>query len=255
MSETQSPTKAQSPTGEDHPNIVEEEFEQHQGGQEHQGGHEEDFFGGGEQAEYQNAGNDYGDFGGEQHNQDFGQSDNQGQNQAQGGDGYDDFFGGGGGQPAAQPQGGNFDQQYGQPAYGGAQGMGGYGEAYDPEEEERQEKLRRREQERIQALDEKARTEREKKQEKIANAAKELAQWHSEREQNIQKKKQINKDNQDIQNNAQEEDFKNPWDKIVANIAVKEGEYPGTKDVTRFRQSLQNKKIDASKGLDNDIGF
>ena len=48
---------------------------------------------------------------------------------------------------------------------------------------------------------------------------------------------------------------KNPWDKIVANIALKEGEYPGTKDVTRFRQSLQNKKIDASKGIEADLGF
>ena len=46
---------------------------------------------------------------------------------------------------------------------------------------------------------------------------------------------------------------KNPWDKIVDNIALKEGEYPGTKDVTRFRQSLQNKKIDASKGITADL--
>ena len=46
---------------------------------------------------------------------------------------------------------------------------------------------------------------------------------------------------------------KNPWDKIVGNIALKEGEYPGTKDVTRFRQALQNKKIDASKGVEANL--
>ena len=37
MSDTQSPTKAQSPTGEDHPNIVEEQFEEQQENQGHQG--------------------------------------------------------------------------------------------------------------------------------------------------------------------------------------------------------------------------
>jgi len=34
---------------------------------------------------------------------------------------------------------------------------------------------------------------------------------------------------------------------------LKEGEYPGTKDVTRFRQALQNKKIDASKGVEANL--
>jgi len=215
------------------------------GGQEHQGDHE-DFFGSGE------AQNQHDDFGqAQEYNQDFGGHDqfqDQGYQQAQGGAaGYDDFFGG-----ESQPQGGN--QQFEAPIqqnYGGNQGgYGAYDANYDPEEEERQNRLRQREQERVRALEEKAHAEREKKQERIVDAARDLAKWHSEREQNIQKKKQINKDNQQIQNDAKgEDDYKNPWDKIVANIAVKEGEYPGTKDVTRFRQSLQNKKIDAGKGI------
>jgi hypothetical protein len=37
---------------------------------------------------------------------------------------------------------------------------------------------------------------------------------------------------------------KNPWEKIADNIALKEGEYPGTKDVARMRQAILNKKQD-----------
>jgi len=142
-----------------------------------------------------------------------------------------------------------------QPVYGMVQRVDAFDPDYDPEEEERQERLRRLEQQRIQALDEKARVERERKQEKISNAARELAQWHSEREQNIEKKKQINRQNQELQDDAHAEDeYKSPWEKVVANIAVKEGEYPGTKDVSRFRQSLLNRKTDAAKGINPKLG-
>ena len=37
---------------------------------------------------------------------------------------------------------------------------------------------------------------------------------------------------------------KSPWDKVINNVAIKENDYSGTKDVSRFRQSLLNKKLD-----------
>jgi len=180
---------------------------------------------------------------------------------------YDDFFGGSG--QASQPQAVEssqyttssqpvyeapvsqpvYEAPVSQPAYGGGYGQQAYGGEYDPEEEERLERLRRLEQERFRKLEEKARIERERKQERISNGARELNKFHNEREQQINKRKELNRQNQEIQSQAAQEEYKNPWDKIVANIATKEGEYPGTKDVTRFRQALINKKMDAAKGL------
>jgi len=55
-------------------------------------------------------------------------------------------------------------------------------------------------------------------------------------------------------------EHKHPWDKIISNVAIKENDYQGTKDVSRFRQSLLNKKLDepskpANGGLSSEIKF
>lgn len=34
---------------------------------------------------------------------------------------------------------------------------------------------------------------------------------------------------------------------MVANIVLKDGEYPGSKDVTKMRQAILNKRADVSK--------
>jgi len=38
--------------------------------------------------------------------------------------------------------------------------------------------------------------------------------------------------------------YKNPWDKIVSNIALKASDYPGKADINRMREAIVNKKKD-----------
>lgn len=37
---------------------------------------------------------------------------------------------------------------------------------------------------------------------------------------------------------------KNPWEKVVENIEIKESDYKGTKDVSRMRAVILNRKGD-----------
>ena len=39
-------------------------------------------------------------------------------------------------------------------------------------------------------------------------------------------------------------DSNNPWTKICQNVALKEGEYPGNRDVKSMRSAIVNKKSD-----------
>jgi len=119
---------------------------------------------------------------------------------------------------------------------------------YDPEEQERILRLRRLEEERMHKLDLKARAEMEKKQERRNNAALELHKWMEDTKLEIEKRKVLNRQENDIKREAQEgQTYKNSWDKITSNIALKDGEYPGTKDVSKFRQALLNKRNDGNK--------
>jgi len=70
-----------------------------------------------------------------------------------------------------------------------------------------------------------------------------LTQLESEQRAVIEKKKQINRSNNES-NKSPIQDYKSPWDKIIQNIAIKESDYKGSKDVARFRQALLNKKSD-----------
>lgn len=38
---------------------------------------------------------------------------------------------------------------------------------------------------------------------------------------------------------------KNPWENVVDNISVKESDYKGSKDVTRMRNVILNRKNDS----------
>eukprot|EP01016_Furgasonia_blochmanni_P026227 TRINITY_DN2794_c0_g1_i6.p1 TRINITY_DN2794_c0_g1~~TRINITY_DN2794_c0_g1_i6.p1 ORF type:complete len:218 (+),score=72.26 TRINITY_DN2794_c0_g1_i6:76-729(+) len=116
----------------------------------------------------------------------------------------------------------------------------------DPEEEERQEKLRRVEEQRLAQLQEKLKQELDKKEERISNGRAYLAEWHQERETMIEKRRAFNRQTQQtmLEGKKNNNVYKNSWDKIVGNVGIKESEYPGTKDVTRMRQALLNKKND-----------
>lgn len=69
----------------------------------------------------------------------------------------------------------------------------------------------------------------------------------STRENNIAKRHDFNKNNEaDFLNNRGDtkEGKKNPWEKVVQNIEIKESDYKGTKDVSRMRTVILNRKGD-----------
>jgi hypothetical protein len=42
---------------------------------------------------------------------------------------------------------------------------------------------------------------------------------------------------------------KNPWEKVVANVEIKEGSYQGSRDVGRMRQAIVSRKNDVKQGI------
>jgi len=111
-------------------------------------------------------------------------------------------------------------------------------DADDQEEEIRSAKLRRN-------IEEKMKEEDQLKRERREKAHLILTQMESERRAAIAKKKKMNIENdEDNKQNKNKENYKTPWDKIIQNIAIKESDYKGAKDVSRFRLALLNKKSD-----------
>ena len=71
----------------------------------------------------------------------------------------------------------------------------------------------------------------------------------STRETNIRKRHEFNQNNEsDYLNNrgsmTTKDGIKNPWSKVVQNIEIKESDYKGTKDVSRMRTVILNRKGD-----------
>ena len=67
------------------------------------------------------------------------------------------------------------------------------------------------------------------------------------RENNIKKRHEFNIDNEtDYLSNRDliKDGKKNPWEKVVENIEIKESDYKGTKDVSRMRTVILNRKGD-----------
>lgn len=122
---------------------------------------------------------------------------------------------------------------------------------YDPEEEERKQKLRKREADRMALLEERARHEREKKQERRIQAQADLKKWNDDRVATLKKKLESSKAERGP---LGEQKYENTWDKVVSNVNLKEGEHGGKKDVTRFKEALLNKKKDATGGLKGFMG-
>ena len=67
------------------------------------------------------------------------------------------------------------------------------------------------------------------------------------RAKNVAKRQEFNRNNETefLQNRqAVKEGKKNPWEKVVENIEIKESDYKGTKDVSRMRTVILNRKGD-----------
>ncbi|CAD8084786.1 unnamed protein product [Paramecium sonneborni] len=118
-----------------------------------------------------------------------------------------------------------------------------------PEQQIRKDKLKIIEEERLALIKEKDQQERILKQQKKQKGQEYLQQFKSQLETDIQQRKVLNKQKQEIwfENQKNHSQYKNSWDQIASNIALKDGEYPGQKDVTKMRQAILNKRSDLTK--------
>ncbi|CAD8160715.1 unnamed protein product [Paramecium pentaurelia] len=118
-----------------------------------------------------------------------------------------------------------------------------------PEQQLRKDKLRVIEDERIAQIREKDQQERLLKQQKKQKAQEYLQEFKKQQDADIAQKRSQNKQKQEIwlENNKNHNQYKNSWDQIAQNIALKDGEYPGQKDVTKMRQAILNKRSDLTK--------
>jgi len=114
----------------------------------------------------------------------------------------------------------------------------------------------------LREIEEKEILERQQQNERKAKAAQILNTWMKDFKDAAEKRKAMNRERQKEHDESKKDpEHKHSWDKIISNVAIKENDYQGTKDVSRFRQSLLNKKLDeaniksANGGLSNDIKF
>lgn len=60
--------------------------------------------------------------------------------------------------------------------------------------------------------------------------------------QDVQQKAGVKRENVYVEEQqAMEDSDGNPWAKVCANIALKEGDYPGSRDVNQMRAAIVNK--------------
>jgi hypothetical protein len=100
-------------------------------------------------------------------------------------------------------------------------------------------------------LVEKETEEQQKKKERQEKAEEELQSWAEQRKQDIIQRR--------TQNKVEEESFNesrralnassNPWEKVTGNVDIKEGNYQGTKDVSRMRQAMVSRRNDVKHGI------
>lgn len=122
-----------------------------------------------------------------------------------------------------------------------------YGETIDPEEQQRQNARKQEEDERRKKLSDKISQELEDKQTIRKSAMEYLQKWEELRNQNIEKKKAFNNTNEDEYLKQREEEKAgniNPWDKVIQNIQLKEGEHKGVRDISRMKAVILQRKND-----------
>lgn len=122
---------------------------------------------------------------------------------------------------------------------------------YDVTEMELIQKREQADVERRAMLVDKERQEQEKKAETQQRAEKALGEWTAQRKDDIIQRR--------TQNKVEEESFNqsrmalnasgNPWEKVTGNIEVKEGNYQGSKDVSRMRQAIVSRRNDVKHGI------
>jgi len=117
----------------------------------------------------------------------------------------------------------------------------------DEEELKRIELRRKEDTERGDKIRNKITEELRMKQEFRDKAREFLDKWRDLRTKNINTKHNFNVENEKayLNSRASEKDGKsNPWEKVVDNIALKDSDYKGTKDVTRMKNVILTRKND-----------
>jgi len=117
----------------------------------------------------------------------------------------------------------------------------------DPEEEKRLAARQDEDNERRQKLNEKISKELQDKQDLRKEALEHLQRWEAQRSNNISKKKEFNKGNESEylkQREGENSGNVNPWDKVIQNIQLKEGEHKGQRDITRMKAVILQRKND-----------
>jgi hypothetical protein len=117
----------------------------------------------------------------------------------------------------------------------------------DPEEEKRLAARQEEDTERRKKLNEKISKELQDKQDLRKEALEHLQRWEAQRSNNISKKKEFNKGNESEylkQREGENSGKVNPWDKVIQNIQLKEGEHKGQRDITRMKAVILQRKND-----------
>jgi len=87
-------------------------------------------------------------------------------------------------------------------------------------------------------IETKSKQDRKQKAKEILNGL--MKDW----KESAEKRRVLNKDKHKELDMQKDAFTKNPWDKVIAGVAIKAGDYKGSKDISRFRQALLNKKLD-----------
>jgi hypothetical protein len=117
----------------------------------------------------------------------------------------------------------------------------------DQEEENRMLARKKEDDERRAKIVKKTSDEIRIKQEFRDKAREFLENFEQARNKNLQKRQQFNKTNEEEflqMRKDMKEGKKNPWEKVVENIELKESDYKGSKDVTRMRSVILTRKSD-----------
>ncbi len=122
---------------------------------------------------------------------------------------------------------------------------------YDVTEMELIQKQQQADMERRAMLEQKELEEKAKKRELQEKAEADLRAWADSRKAEIIARREKNKEEEVAFNEMRKAQSvaKNPWQKVVTNVDIKEGDYLGSKDVTRMRQSMNSRKNDVDRGI------
>ena len=117
----------------------------------------------------------------------------------------------------------------------------------DEEEQKRLEEREKEQMERRKKIEEKINFELKEKEKLREKASEYLNNFMNERSEKIALKRKENENKEsELLNNKKllKEGKLNPWEAVTENIAMKDSEYKGSRDVSRMREVIINKKND-----------